>query len=86
DRYTCQICRRRLRARHLDVDHVVELARGGAPLDYLNLQAVCRPCHRAKTASFLRGPRTRRLVPGAAVDPPVPLSEDAEWGAGWFPS
>jgi 5-methylcytosine-specific restriction endonuclease McrA len=55
DRYTCQLCRVRKRARELDVDHIVEIARGGPALEYSNLQTVCRGCHRAKTTSFLRG-------------------------------
>jgi 5-methylcytosine-specific restriction endonuclease McrA len=54
DRYTCQICGARRRARELDVDHIVEIARGGAALEYSNLQTICRACHRAKTREFLR--------------------------------
>ncbi|MCL4413416.1 MAG: HNH endonuclease, partial [Actinobacteria bacterium] len=54
DGYRCQGCGRRLRARELDVDHVRELVRGGKPLDPGNLQSLCRPCHRAKTAPLLR--------------------------------
>jgi 5-methylcytosine-specific restriction endonuclease McrA len=54
DRYTCQVCHQRRRARELDVDHIVEIARGGAALEYSNLQTVCRECHREKTGRFLR--------------------------------
>ena len=54
DRYTCRLCGVRRRARELDVDHIVEIARGGAALEYSNLQTVCRACHRAKTRAFLR--------------------------------
>lgn len=54
DRYTCQECGLRRRARELDVDHIVEIARGGAALEYSNLRTVCRPCHRKKTREFLR--------------------------------
>jgi len=63
DRYTCQICHGRRRARELDVDHIVEIAAGGAALEYSNLQTVCRDCHRAKTVSFLRGRRTLDPIP-----------------------
>ena len=81
DRYTCRICRERKRARELEVDHVIELAAGGAPLDYANLQTVCRPCHRRKTLQFVRwragGARRRRSVRGAADD---------LWALEWFPS
>jgi len=62
DRYTCQLCRRRRRARELDVDHIVEIARGGAALEYSNLQTVCRACHREKTREFLRS-RAGRAPP-----------------------
>jgi 5-methylcytosine-specific restriction endonuclease McrA len=58
DRYTCQICHGRRRARQLDVDHIVEIAAGGAALEYSNLQTVCRDCHRAKTLGFLHHRRT----------------------------
>ncbi len=80
DRFTCQIFRRRYRVRFLEVDHIVEIARGGAPLDYLNLQTVCRPCHRRKTSQFLRA-RPR----GAAGPLPI-LPPNDDWGADWFPS
>ena len=53
DRYTCAVCRSRRRARELEVDHIVEIARGGAALEYSNLQTICRPCHRSKTRAFL---------------------------------
>ncbi len=56
DRYTCQTCGSRRRARELEVDHIVEIARGGPALEYSNLRTVCRPCHRAKTVRFLRNP------------------------------
>lgn len=54
DRFTCQSCRRRYRRAQLEVDHIVEIARGGAPLDPANLQTLCRRCHREKTRRFLR--------------------------------
>jgi 5-methylcytosine-specific restriction endonuclease McrA len=63
DRYRCRICGARKRARELDVDHIVEIARGGAALEYSNLQTVCRDCHRAKTREFLRAGR-----PGPEAD------------------
>lgn len=54
DRYTCRLCGVRHRTRELDVDHIVEIARGGAALEYSNLQTVCRQCHGRKTRRFLR--------------------------------
>ncbi|HZY92137.1 MAG TPA: HNH endonuclease signature motif containing protein [Thermoplasmata archaeon] len=78
DRFTCRACGRRARKRELEVDHVLEIARGGALLDYANLQTLCRACHRAKTVEFLRArPRTgrRRVNPG---------NEEPE--SDWFPA
>ncbi len=57
DRYTCRICGKRKRAPELDVDHIVEVACGGASLEYSNLQTICRECHHAKTLAFLRSRR-----------------------------
>jgi 5-methylcytosine-specific restriction endonuclease McrA len=68
DRYTCRICGTRRRARELDVDHIVEIARGGAALEYSNLQTVCRECHRAKTRAFLHQSR-RAAVEASAPSP-----------------
>jgi 5-methylcytosine-specific restriction endonuclease McrA len=80
DHYTCQACGIRARKSSLDVDHIQEIAVGGAPLDYSNLQTLCRPCHRAKTTRFLRerrgGPSPPRV---ASVEPLVGDSE-------WFPA
>ncbi len=53
DRYTCRSCGQRRRARELEVDHRIEIARGGAALEFSNLQTLCRECHRRKTAGFL---------------------------------
>jgi len=86
DRYTCQICRRRSRARNLEVDHIVEVARGGASLDYLNLQTVCRPCHRAKTRVFLRTSRAERTTWSDLLGTEAENGTRSEWGAGWFPA
>lgn len=64
DRYTCRLCGCRKRARELDVDHIVEIALGGAALEYSNLQTVCRDCHRAKTSGFLRSRSASARAPG----------------------
>jgi 5-methylcytosine-specific restriction endonuclease McrA len=65
DRYTCRLCGIRHRARELDVDHIVEIARGGAALEYSNLQTVCRTCHSRKTRAFLRQSRSERAAESA---------------------
>ena len=77
DRYVCQVCGTRRRARELDVDHIVEIARGGAALEYSNLQTVCRPCHRAKTRAFRQSRRTPPLAaePAPATAVPRPSRE-----------
>jgi 5-methylcytosine-specific restriction endonuclease McrA len=86
DRYTCRTCGVRRRARDLEVDHIRELADGGAALDYANLQTLCPLCHRAKTraAASLRagGPR-----PSWTPDPFGPDFEpDRDRGVSWFPA
>ena len=48
DKYTCQACG--LVTSELEVDHIVNVARGGSD-DEANLQALCVPCHQAKTAT-----------------------------------
>jgi 5-methylcytosine-specific restriction endonuclease McrA len=81
DRFTCQYCRTRHRARELEVDHIVEIARGGPSLDYENLQTLCRGCHRAKTRRFLRA---RARAPPVAS--PLPVVEEIGIGMDWFPA
>ncbi len=73
DRYTCQLCGRRQRARELDVDHIVEIAAGGAALEYSNLQTVCRSCHRAKTRQFLASRSRSRSREPSSDPPPRPV-------------
>jgi 5-methylcytosine-specific restriction protein A len=48
DKYTCQVCGQVTTA--LEVDHIVNRAQGGSDDDE-NLQAICIPCHKVKTAS-----------------------------------
>jgi hypothetical protein len=81
DRFRCRACGLRYPVRELDVDHIVELAAGGRPLDPSNLQTLCRPCHRRKTAQFLRFRSAARREAGA----PTIRTFDAE-GPDWFPA
>jgi 5-methylcytosine-specific restriction endonuclease McrA len=74
DRYTCRVCGTRARRQQLEVDHIREIARGGASLDYDNLQTLCKSCHRRKTSEFLRS-RGRRFDVPDALDSPA-----------WFPA
>lgn len=48
--YKCKVCKGLLHPKAFDIDHIVELARGGTDtLD--NLQALCVQCHAIKTRS-----------------------------------
>ncbi len=85
DRYTCRICRRRFRARELEVDHVIELAAGGRPLEFANLQTVCRACHRAKTVQFVRW-RAGRTPSRRATQVATAAPEPEGWTSPWFPA
>lgn len=49
DKYTCSICKQRLKKRYLDVDHIIPLQMGGQLFDKLNLRTLCKECHKAKT-------------------------------------
>ncbi|WP_367399743.1 HNH endonuclease [Pseudomonas laurylsulfativorans] len=48
DEYTCQACG--VITSQLEVDHIINRARGGSDDDE-NLQALCIPCHKLKTAA-----------------------------------
>ncbi|MEO0033539.1 MAG: Klebsiella phage phiKO2 [Pseudomonadota bacterium] len=51
DKYLCQACRRgSIAAMATDVDHIRPRHLGGGEDDG-NLQALCGPCHRAKTSA-----------------------------------
>jgi len=77
DRYTCRLCGTRHRARELDVDHIVEIARGGAALEYSNLQTVCRGCHVRKTQAFLRETRRARSESVDQLEGPGPTARSS---------
>jgi 5-methylcytosine-specific restriction protein A len=47
DEYTCQACG--TVTLDLEVDHIINVAQGGTDADD-NLQALCVPCHKGKTA------------------------------------
>lgn len=55
DLYLCQCCKRAGRVSEAkEVDHIIAKAHGGS--DHLrNLEALCRDCHKAKTAHEQRG-------------------------------
>jgi 5-methylcytosine-specific restriction endonuclease McrA len=71
-------------ARELEVDHILELALGGAPLAYENLQTLCKPCHRKKTVSFLRVRRTSTQSFSLEEGRAGPL--ETENPPDWFPA
>jgi 5-methylcytosine-specific restriction protein A len=50
DRYLCQPCKRKgMVTPASEVDHIVNREAGGTDAD-TNLEAICGPCHKAKTA------------------------------------
>ena len=49
DRYTCSICKTRMKKRFLDVDHIIPLRLGQNPFNKDNLRTLCKECHKAKT-------------------------------------
>jgi len=49
DRYTCRICKTRMRKKFLDVDHIIPVQMGGQLFDKGNLRTLCKDCHKAKT-------------------------------------
>ena len=53
DGYRCRLCGRPGR---LEADHIQPLDKGGAAWDPDNMQALCRPCHFAKTRAERRPP------------------------------
>ncbi|MEV6674790.1 HNH endonuclease signature motif containing protein [Streptomyces sp. NPDC051162] len=55
DAYTCYRCGS---PKASEVDHVVSVAAGGSD-DPLNLAAICRSCHRAKTLNEAQAGRSR---------------------------
>ena len=68
DRHLCQPCYRATPQRFTparEVDHILSKAKGGTD-DLSNLQAICAPCHRDKSArdqgKVLRA-RPRRIAP-----------------------
>lgn len=51
----CQICKRHGRNEEAkEVDHIIARADGGDVFDVNNCQAICLPCHYAKTAQERR--------------------------------
>jgi 5-methylcytosine-specific restriction endonuclease McrA len=85
DRFVCQRCLRRFRVAQLEVDHRLEIARGGPSLEYENLQAICKACHRAKTAAFLRQRAELRRGRAQVTLGTTPTAEPG-WEMSWFPA
>lgn len=51
DKYLCQNCRRHgIATKATSVDHIIPKAHGGTDDNY-NLESLCWPCHRTKTAT-----------------------------------
>jgi 5-methylcytosine-specific restriction protein A len=55
----CQVCKAQGKSRPAtEVDHIINKAQGGNDLDS-NLQAICKPCHKVKTAAEAKGANRR---------------------------
>jgi len=58
DGYLCQPCNRKGKlSLAKEVDHIVPVAEGGTDEDR-NLEAICKPCHHAKTQAEARRGRS----------------------------
>lgn len=54
DQYLCQLCKQKGRITEAtEMDHIVNVAEGGTD-DESNLQALCTPCHDAKSQAEAR--------------------------------
>jgi 5-methylcytosine-specific restriction endonuclease McrA len=62
DGYRCRLALPCCTGVATEVDHIVELAAGGARLDPANLQAACKPCNSTKGATYRNGQREPRSV------------------------
>ena len=68
DMHLCQPCEREGRTEPArEVDHIVPKAKGGID-DPANLEAICIPCHRAKTEREAAEAQGRRLKPRIGAD------------------
>ena len=60
DHHTCQIQGSTCTHTATEVDHITPLSAGGLELDDANAQAVCHPCHHAKTQAEAAAARAAR--------------------------
>lgn len=60
DQYLCQLCKQKGRITEAtEMDHIINVAEGGTD-DESNLQALCTPCHDAKSQEEARRGAARR--------------------------
>jgi 5-methylcytosine-specific restriction endonuclease McrA len=64
DEYRCKIRGRRCTGVATEVDHIVQLIDGGAPLEESNLRAACRRCNRGRRPGASK-PAPRGEVPAS---------------------
>ncbi|MBC7238294.1 MAG: HNH endonuclease [Chloroflexi bacterium] len=68
DDWLCQQCQRKgCITPATEVDHITPKAKGGAE-DSGNLEAICGPCHKAKTEAEAAEAQGRRVRPRVADD------------------
>jgi len=60
----CEECQRRgVTTLAKMVDHIVPINKGGAPLDLVNLQSLCHPCHNRKSGGEAQKNKRRDIKP-----------------------
>lgn len=79
----CYICGQKLRGEAWDVEHPLALALGGSD-DIADLRPVCRPCHKAKSATdkgaIEKGKRVRdRHIGAKRSKTPMPFGRGSKW-------
>jgi 5-methylcytosine-specific restriction protein A len=60
DRYQCQVRGPACTGHATQVDHILNVANGGAELDPANAQAICSPCNARKASAEGAAARARR--------------------------
>lgn len=62
DMYTCQYCSNQFERRHLTLDHVIPLSKGGKTI-WTNIVAACGPCNSRKSDKIIQ-PKNKPFAPG----------------------
>jgi 5-methylcytosine-specific restriction enzyme A len=77
DRYQCQVRGPRCTGRATQVDHIVNVAAGGAKLDPANLQSICPSCNAIKAGREAAKASQRLETPARAPSGAAPMTTQA---------